>query len=105
MSEILVNELYGREKLLEMASVGSGEHGAFGYSRLDVADRPSESLETINKGRAVPRVENDFDFAWSPGPLALGIASSPFALPPPPALCVVPPLRRASPPRRSTSTR
>ena len=67
MSEILVNELYGREKLLEMASVGSGEHGAFGYSRLDVADRPSESLETINKGRAVPRVENDFDFAWSPG--------------------------------------
>jgi hypothetical protein len=29
ISEILVYYLYGREKLLEMAGVGSGEHGAF----------------------------------------------------------------------------
>ena len=67
MSEILVCYVYGKEKRVEMTGVGSGENGAFRYSRLDFADRPSESLETINKGRAVPRVENDFDFAWSPG--------------------------------------
>ena len=65
MSEILVYYVYGREKLLEMAGVGSGEHGAFRYSRLYFADRQSESLETINKGRAVPLVEGDYDFAWS----------------------------------------
>jgi hypothetical protein len=65
ISEILVYYVYGKEKLLEMAGVGTGEHGAFRYSRLYFADRPSESLETINKGRAVPLVEGDFDFAWS----------------------------------------
>ena len=65
ISEILVYYIYGKDKLLEMAGVGSGEHGAFRYSRLYFADRPSESLETINKGRAVPLVEGDFDFAWS----------------------------------------
>jgi hypothetical protein len=65
MSEILVYYVYGKEKLLEMAGVGSGEHGAFRYSRLYFADRPSESLEAINRGRAVPLVEGDYDFAWS----------------------------------------
>ena len=65
ISEILVYYIYGKDKLLEMAGVGSGEHGAFRYSRLYFADRPSESLETINTGRAVPLVEGDFDFAWS----------------------------------------
>ena len=65
MSEILVYYIFGKEKLLEMTGVGLGENGAFRYSRLYFADRPSESLETINKGRAVPLVENDFDFAWS----------------------------------------
>jgi hypothetical protein len=65
MSEILVYYLYGKEKLLEMAGVGTGEHGAFRYSRLYFADRPSESLAAINRGRAVPLVEGDYDFAWS----------------------------------------
>ena len=65
MSEILVYYIFGKEKLHEMAGVGTGEHGAFRYSRLYFADRPTESLETINKGRAVPLVEGDFDFAWS----------------------------------------
>jgi hypothetical protein len=65
ISEILVYYVYGKDKLHEMAGVGSGEHGAFRYSRLYFADRPSESLETINRGRAVPLVEGDFDFAWS----------------------------------------
>jgi len=65
MSEILVYYVYGKEKLLEMAGVGTGEHGAFRYSRLYFADRPSESLAAINKGRAVPLVEGDYDFAWS----------------------------------------
>jgi len=65
ISEILVYFLYGRDKLLEMAGVGSGEHGAFRYSRLYFADRPGESLEAINEGRAVPLVEGDYDFAWS----------------------------------------
>ena len=65
ISEILVYYLYGKEKLLEMAGVGSGEHGAFRYSRLYFADRPSESLASINQGRAVPLVEGDYDFAWS----------------------------------------
>jgi hypothetical protein len=65
MSEILVYYVYGKEKLLEMAGVGTGEHGAFRYSRLYFADRPSESLEAINRGRAVPLVEGDYDFAWS----------------------------------------
>ena len=48
-----------------MAGVGTGEHGAFRYSRLYFADRPAESLAAINKGRAVPLVEGDYDFAWS----------------------------------------
>ena len=65
ISEILVYYVYGKDKLFEMAGVGSGEHGAFRYSRLYFADRPSESLEAINKGRAVPLVEGDYDFAWS----------------------------------------
>jgi hypothetical protein len=65
ISEILVYYVYGKDKLLEMAGVGSGEHGAFRYSRLYFADRPSESLEAINMGRAVPLVEGDYDFAWS----------------------------------------
>jgi hypothetical protein len=65
ISEILVYYLYGKEKLLEMAGVGSGEHGAFRYSRLYFADRPDESLAAINEGRAVPLVEGDYDFAWS----------------------------------------
>ena len=64
-SEILVYFLYGRERLLEMAGVGTGEHGAFRYSRLYFADRPGESLEAINRGRAVALVEGDYDFAWS----------------------------------------
>jgi hypothetical protein len=65
ISEILVYYLYGKEKLLEMAGVGSGEHGAFRYSRLYFAERKGESLEAINNGRAVPLVEGDYDFAWS----------------------------------------
>jgi len=65
ISEILVYFVYGKEKLLEMAGVGTGEHGAFRYSRLYFADRPSESLAAINQGRAVPLVEGDYDFAWS----------------------------------------
>jgi hypothetical protein len=65
MSEILVYYVYGKEKLHEMAGVGAGEHGAFRYSRLYFADRPSESLAVINQGRAVPLVEGDYDFAWS----------------------------------------
>ncbi len=65
MSEILVYYLHGKEKLLEMAGVGTGEHGAFRYSPLYFADRPSESLAAINRGRAVPLVEGDYDFAWS----------------------------------------
>ncbi len=65
MSEILVYYIYGTQKLHEMAGVGTGEHGAFRYSRLYFADRPSESLEAINRGRAVPLIEGDYDFAWS----------------------------------------
>ncbi len=65
ISEILIYYIYGKEKLLEMAGVGSGEHGAFRYSRLYFADRPAESLAKINEGRAVPLVEGDYDFAWS----------------------------------------
>jgi len=65
ISEILVYYLHGKEKLLEMAGVGSGEHGAFRYSRLYFTERPAESLATINRGRAVPLVEGDYDFAWS----------------------------------------
>ena len=65
MSEILVYYIYGKEKLHEMAGVGTGEHGAFRYSRLYFKDRPAESLEAINRGRAVPLVEGDYDFAWS----------------------------------------
>ena len=67
MSEILVYDVCGREQLLEMAGVGTGENGSFRHSRFYFADRPSESLEAINKGRAVPLVENAFDFAWSHG--------------------------------------
>lgn len=65
ISEILVYYPFGKEKLLEMAGVGTGEHGAFRYSRLYFQDRPNESLEALNKGRAVPLVEGDYDFAWS----------------------------------------
>ena len=65
MSEILVYYIYGKEKLHEMAGVGKGEHGAFRYSKLYFAERPSESLAAINQGRAVPLVEGDYDFAWS----------------------------------------
>ncbi|PWB69109.1 MAG: hypothetical protein C3F15_15630 [Holophagae bacterium] len=65
ISEILVYYLYGREQLLKMAGVGTGEHGAFRYSRLYFADRPNQSLAVINEGRAVPLVEGDYDFAWS----------------------------------------
>lgn len=65
MSEILVYYIYGKEKLHEMVGVGTGEHGAFRYSKLYFADRPSESLAAINQGRAVPLVEGDYDFAWS----------------------------------------
>jgi hypothetical protein len=65
MSEILVYYVYGREKLLEMAGVGTGEHGAFRYSRLYFAERKDESLAAINKGRAVQLLEGDYDFAWS----------------------------------------
>jgi len=65
MSEILVYYIHGKEKLHEMAGVGTGEHGAFRYSKLYFADRPSESLAAINQGRAVPLVEGDYDFAWS----------------------------------------
>jgi len=65
ISEILVYFVYGKESLMEMAGVGSGEHGAFRYSRLYFAERKGESLEAINKGRAVPLVEGDYDFAWS----------------------------------------
>jgi len=65
ISEILVYYVYGKEKLLEMAGVGTGEHGAFRYSRLYFAERKGESLQAINRGRAVPLVEGDYDFAWS----------------------------------------
>ena len=65
ISEILVYYLYGKENLLEMAGVGSGEHGAFRYSRRYFAERKGESLEAINRARAVPLVEGDYDFAWS----------------------------------------
>jgi hypothetical protein len=65
ISEMLVYFLYGKAALLRMAGVGSGETGAFRYSRLYFEDRPSESLATINDGRAVPLVEGDYDFSWS----------------------------------------
>jgi len=65
ISEILVYYLYGKDQLLEMAGVGTGEHGAFRYSRLYFAERKGESLAAINRGRAVPLVEGDYDFAWS----------------------------------------
>ena len=65
ISEIPIYYAYGKEKLLEMAGVGSGEHGAFRYSRLYLAEREGESLEAINRDRAVPLVEGDYDFAWS----------------------------------------
>lgn len=65
ISEILVYYVFGKEKLLEMAGVDTGEHGAFRYSRLYFEDRPNESLDAINRGRAVPLVEGDYDFAWS----------------------------------------
>jgi len=65
ISEILVYYLHGKETLLEMAGVGSGDHGAFRYSRLYFTENPAESLAAINRGRAVPLVEGDYDFAWS----------------------------------------
>jgi hypothetical protein len=65
ISEMLVYFLFGRAELLRMAGVGSGENGAFRYSRLYFADRPAESLAAINRGRAVPLVEGDYDFSWS----------------------------------------
>jgi hypothetical protein len=49
ISEILVYYLHGREKLLETAGVGSGEHGAFRSSRYYFAERPAESLAAINR--------------------------------------------------------
>lgn len=65
ISEILVYYLHGKETLLEMAGVGSGEHGAFRYSRRYFTENPAESLAAINRGRAVPLVEGDYEFAWS----------------------------------------
>ena len=65
ISEILVYYLHGKETLLEMAGVGSGDHGAFRYSRLYFTENPAESLAAINRGRAVPLVEGDYEFAWS----------------------------------------
>ena len=65
ISEMLVYFIYGKEKLLDMAGVGTGEHGVFRYSQLYFADRPDESLAAINEGREIPLVEGDYDFAWS----------------------------------------
>jgi len=65
ISEMLVYFLYGRAELLRMAGVSNGENGAFRYSRLYFADRPAESLAEINRDRAVPLVEGDYDFRWS----------------------------------------
>lgn len=65
ISEMLVYFLYGREALLKMAGVGAGENAPFRYSRLYFEDRPDESLAGINKDRAVPLVEGDYDFSWS----------------------------------------
>jgi hypothetical protein len=65
ISEILVYFVCGKERLLEMAGVGSGEHGAVRYSRLYFAERKDESFAAINRGRAVSLVEGDYDFAWS----------------------------------------
>jgi hypothetical protein len=48
-----------------MAGVGTGEIAPFRYSRLYFEDRPDESLAEINKDRAVPLVEGDYDFSWS----------------------------------------
>ena len=65
ISEMLVYFLFGKAELLRMAGVGSGENGAFRYSKLYFADRPAESLAAINRDRAVPLVEGDYDFSWS----------------------------------------
>jgi hypothetical protein len=65
ISEMLVYFLYGRDALLKMAGVGTGEIAPFRYSRLYFEDRPDESLAEINKDRAVPLVEGDYDFSWS----------------------------------------
>lgn len=65
ISEMLVYFLYGKDELLRMAGVGTGENAPFRYSRLYFEDRPDESLADINKGRAVPLVEGDYDFSWS----------------------------------------
>jgi len=64
MSEILVYYIYGREKLHEMAGVGTGEHGAFRYSRLYFADRRASPWRPSTRARGAAR-GSDYDFAWS----------------------------------------
>jgi hypothetical protein len=63
--DILIYYLYGKDTLLKMAGLGTGESGAFRYSRLYFADRPAESLAAVNADRVVPLVEGDYDFSWS----------------------------------------
>jgi len=65
ISEMLVYFLFGRKELLRLAGVGTGENGAFRYSRLYFEDRPAESLGEINTDRVVPLLEGDYDFSWS----------------------------------------
>ena len=65
ISEMLVYFLYGKDELLKMAGVGSGENAPFRLSRLYFEDRPDESLAEINRERVVPLVEGDYDFSWS----------------------------------------
>jgi len=55
--DILLYFLYGKEKLMELQGFGMGETGVFRYSRLFFEDRPDQSLEKLNAGRAVPLME------------------------------------------------
>ncbi len=63
--DVLIYFLYGREVLLKLQGLGTGESGVFRYSRLYFADRPKESLAAINSDRLVPLVEGDYEFSWS----------------------------------------
>ena len=63
--DILIYFLCGKETLLKMQGLGSGESGVFRYSRTFFADRPNQSLAAINADRVVPLVEGDYEFSWS----------------------------------------
>lgn len=63
--DILVYFLYGRERLARLHDFGHGETGVFRYSRRFFADRPEQSLESLNEGRLVPLIEGDYEFSRS----------------------------------------